>query len=79
MEWLKRLKIRLGLKIGFKYIRCETPEDILVIERRDADPREWEITMEELAKMISICGHAHYVMYVPDAEFRRINGKEKGR
>ncbi len=68
---LKKFRARLRVWLGFQFIHCESPEDILVI-RRYGTSEEWEYTMEALAQVVGSCGHPHTVLFA-DAQFKPKN------
>lgn len=69
-KWLT-IKVWMRLLFGLTFIRCKTPNDILVV-RRYGGPEYWNYQMEALAGIISPCGHAHPILFT-DAEFRSLD------
>lgn len=62
-----------------RFIRCENQNDILLIERRGDDAREWELLIEDLTGITSPCGHDHKILFVRDARFTDGTDVEQGR
>lgn len=63
-----KLRAWLRIWVGLKYIRCERPDDVLVIARF-GNQREWEYTMEQVAQILGGCGHPHSIIF-GDAKFQ---------
>lgn len=68
MKVTKFWKAYIRLWFGMRFIKCESPTDILIVQR-DTSERDWQYTMSALMHIVSSCGHPHPIIF-GDANFK---------